>query len=170
METYQCIRTKREVREFADRAIPDEALHRIINAGRLAGSSKNTQPWHFILVRNRDTLARLSQTGTWAGHLARAAAAVVIVNSPSVRWQVMFDIGRAAQNMMLAGWELGLVSVPASIYQEADAKAILGVPEELEVHVALSFGYPAETVDLNRPPRATGRRQASEVVHWERWE
>jgi nitroreductase len=170
MDTYECIKTKREVREFAGRPIPDEVLRTILNAGRLAGSSKNTQPWHFVVVRDRATLTRLSQTGTWAGHLARAAAAVAIVNAPADRWQVMFDVGRAAQNMVLAAWELGVASVPAAIYQEADAKAILGVPDELELHVALSFGYPAETVDLSRPPRASGRRAFEEVVHWEGWE
>jgi nitroreductase len=169
MNTYECIKAKRDVREFSERPIPEEVLHVIVNAGRLAGSSKNTQPWTFIVIRDRETLGQLSQTGTWAGHLAGAAAAVAIVNVPSVRWQVMFDVGRAAQNMMLAAWEAGVASVPAAIYEEAAAKDILGVPGELELHVALSFGYPAETVDLSRPPRAAGRLGFEEVVHWERW-
>ncbi|MGB4678183.1 MAG: nitroreductase family protein, partial [Aggregatilineales bacterium] len=73
---FEAIRTKRAVRQFTDQPIPDEIVREILNAGRLSGSSKNTQPWHFVAVRNRDTLRALSEAGTYAGHIAGAALAV----------------------------------------------------------------------------------------------
>ena len=107
---WDAIRRVRVIRTFADRPIPDEAIERIVDAGRHAGSSKNQQRWDFIVIRDRSLLTSLGEVGAYAGHLAGATVAVALVTpgsrtaaaSPSVMW----DLGRAAQNMVLAAWEL----------------------------------------------------------------
>ncbi|MCI0827766.1 MAG: nitroreductase family protein, partial [Chloroflexi bacterium] len=91
MEVSQVIKMKRAVREFSDEPIPEEQLAQVINAGRRAQSAKNRQAWHFIVVRDRETLAELSQLGRFAKQLAGAAAAIVILTpDPAERWSIMF--------------------------------------------------------------------------------
>ncbi len=170
MNVYEAIRTKRSLRQFSQRAVAAEDLTVILNAGRLAGSSKNSQPWHFIVVQDRPRLADLGQCGPWAGHLAGAAVGVALVTGDwRERWPVAFDLGLAAENMMLAAHELGIGSVMANIYEMERAHALLGLPAELMCYAAISFGYPLEPEALARPPRKGGRRALDEVVHWEVW-
>jgi nitroreductase len=169
MNVAEAIRTKGATRVFQDRPLPNEVVTAILSAGRRAQSSKNTQPWHFIAVRERITLQALSKLGTFAGHLAGAALGVVIVTpDPAQRWSIMFDAGQSAAYMQLAAWELGVGSCPASIYEPERAGELLGVPADLRVHAALSFGYPAEASPVGAPKRA-GRRPMGDVVHWEKW-
>lgn len=170
MNVSEAIRTKRAVREFLAEPLPDESVRAILYAGRRAQSAKNTQPWHFIAIRDRDTLKTLSGMGTWAGHLAGAAMGVVILTpDPAQRYSIMFDAGQSASYMQLAAWELGIGSCLATIYEPEKARTLLGFPAELHANVALSFGYPQETERLTRPPQPGGRKPMAEVVHWERW-
>ncbi len=172
MDTLQAIRTHRAVRHFRADAIPDEELRIIMDAGRLSGSSKNSQRWAFIAVRDRPTLERLSVVGDFAGHLAGAAAAVALI-TPTLRpgdpLSVMWDLGRSAQNMTLAAWSMGIGSVPATVYKQPLAREILGYPDDHWCEYLLSFGYPADPTDLTRPARAGGRRPLEELLHGERW-
>jgi nitroreductase len=169
MDVIEAIRTKRALRVFAERPLPDEVLAAILNAGRRAQSSKNSQPWHFVVVRERATLAALAQMGTFAGHLAGAAVAVVIVTpDPAQRWSIMFDAGQSAALMQLAAWDLGVGSCPATIYAPEQAQTLLGVPPDWHIRAALSFGYPAEPPGAAAPQPA-GRKPVAEVVHYEKW-
>ena len=171
MDVSHAIRTKRAVRAFDTRPLPAEAVRTILNAGRRAQSSKNTQPWHFIAIQDRDTLEALSHTGTYAAHLAGAALGVAILTPvPAQRWSILFDAGQAAAYMQLAAWELGIGSCLATIYDPQTARALLRFPPGLHLHVALSFGYPADPAVLTAPPGAGGRRKSTEVVHAERWQ
>ena len=134
------------------------------------GSAKNTQPWRFIAIQNRDTLKALSELGTYAGHLAGAALGVVILTPPpEQRFSVMLDAGQAAAYMQLAAWELGIGSCLATIYEPEKARQLLGFPDDSHVRIALSFGYPQDKEMLTRSPQKGGRNDLSEVVHWERW-
>ncbi len=167
-QLFELVRTKRAVREFKDEPIPDEIVRQILEAGRLSGSAKNMQPWHFVAVRGRETLKSLSKCGAYAGHLAGAALGVVMVTaSPFLRLTVPFDLGRAAQNMMLTAWAAGVGSEMATIYRSDEAREILGVPPDYVIPWCISFGYPAQ--ELSRPARKGGRRAAEEVIHYERW-
>ena len=171
MNVIDAIRSKRAVRVFRSQPISPEATLAILNAGRRAQSSKNSQPWQFVAITDRNILAQLSQTGDFAGHLAGAALGVALVapeQSDRTEW-LMFDLGQAASYMQLAAWDLGIGSVLATIYYPERARTILQLPEEFRCDVALSFGYPASTEDLSAPPRAGGRRSLSEVVHWNTW-
>ena len=168
MDTFDAIRTLRAVRNFDSRDVPDEIITRILNAGRLSGSSKNTQPWQFILVKNRETMNALADCGDYTDHLRRANFAIVIVTEKARR--AKYDAGRCSQNMFLAAWNEGVGSCIASMHREQDAKRVLGVPDDFEIQQVISFGYPApESNPLNRPPRKGARKPLKSLVHQEKW-
>lgn len=166
MNVLEAIRTKRAVRQFTDQPLPEDAIRAILNAGRRSQSSKNTQPWEFVAIRDKNTLKQLSECGAFAGHLAGAALGVAILSPEPTG----FDQGQAAACMQLAAWNLGIGSCIASIYEPDRAKAILGAPSDLHFDIALSFGYPVAP-DQWRPTavRPGGRKPFEEVVHWEKW-
>ena len=170
MNVSEAIRTKRAIRKFRDRPLPDDVIQAILNAGRRSQSSKNEQAWHFIAIRDKSILAALSKCGTYAGHLAGAALAVAILTpDPTAKFQTMFDAGQAAAFMQLAAWELGVGSVPASIYEGEKAREILSFPPEWHLRIALSFGYPQDEEKLSAAPKRGGRRSLEEMIHWDTW-
>lgn len=170
MNISDAIRTKRAVRKFQDKPLPDEIVTAILNAGRRSQSSKNEQTRQFIAIQDRKILKALSECGQWAGHLAGAALAVAILTpSPTEKFQTMFDAGQAAAFMQLAAWELGVGSCPASIYDFERARQILDFPPEWHLRIALSFGYPLNEEKLSAPPKKGGRRRLDEVTHWDKW-
>src|SRR5215208_7607782 len=170
MDVSEAIRTKRAIRKFQDKPLPEDVVHTILNAGRRSQSSKNEQGWQFIAIRDKSILKALSETGTYAGHLAGAALGVAILTpNPEGKFQIMFDAGQAAAFMQLAAWELGVGSVPASLYEHEKAREILGFPAEWHVRIALSFGYPEDEEKLSAGPKKGGRRSLDEVVHWDKW-
>ena len=170
MNIHEAIRTKRAVRKFRDEPLPVDIIKAILNAGRRSQSSKNEQGWQFIAIQDKAILKALSECGTWAGHLAGAALGVAILTpEPTLKFQTMFDAGQAAAFMQLAAWELGVGSVPASIYEPEKAREILGFPPEWHLRIALSFGYPVDEEKLSATPKKGGRRSLDEIVHWDRW-
>lgn len=170
MNVSTAIRFKRAVRKFSAINLPEETILIILQAGRRAQSSKNTQPWHFIAITDRDMLKALSECGESAGHLSGAALGIAIVQpDPAEKFQTMFDIGQAAAYMQLAAWELGVGSCLASIYDPDKARLLLGFPQDMFLRIAISFGYPQELDVLTNLPQKGGRRPLSEIVHWEKW-
>ncbi|MHB8891304.1 MAG: nitroreductase family protein [Candidatus Limnocylindrales bacterium] len=173
MTTWDAVHAKRAVREFAARSLEPAHLERILAAGRRAHSAKNQQRWGFVVVRDRDRLEALSKVGRYAGHIAGAAAAVALV-TPDPRaadapLSVTWDLGGAAAQMMLVAWELGIGSCPATVYEQALARELLGYPEEMHCEYVLSFGYPADPAILTAPNRPGGRKPLDRLVHHERW-
>jgi nitroreductase len=172
MDTWRAINSVRVVRDFGNEPIAEDDLARILNAARRAGSSKNEQRWAFIVVRDRQHLRELASVGRYAGHLAGAATAIALVR-PAVGGSrlnsVMWDLGRAAQNMVLAAWELGIGSVPATVYDHELAGRLLGLPEDQRCDFLLSFGHPADRQKLTAPNKPGGRLALDEIVHEERW-
>jgi nitroreductase len=164
---------KRAIRRFEDRPLEPAHLERILEAGRRSGSSKNLQRWSFIVCRDREHLGELAKVGPWAGHLAGAAVGIALVTpdprGPHASLSILFDLGQAAASMMLVAWELGIGSVPATVYNEPLVRDLLGYPPDQYCEYLLSFGYPADPADLTRPPRAGGRAARAELVHEERW-
>jgi nitroreductase len=174
MGEVKLIKSLRSVRLFSDRAIPDDVLLDILDAGRWTGSAKNTQPWDLIVVKNRESLAALAQYGRYAGHLAYAPFAIALVmRGDDV--STLMDEGRLMQNLMLAAWAHGVGSCIASIYpaeNEQRARERLGIPPEHHLRTMLSIGYPAGPEALRLPENAPiprGRRPLAEVVSWERF-
>jgi nitroreductase len=173
VSVWRAISTKRAIRKFAPTPLASKDLDRILRAGRRSGSSKNLQRWEFIVCRDRDHLEELATVGPWAGHLAGAAAGIALVTpdpeAADAPLSVMFDLGQAAAYMMLAATELGIGSVPATVYEHDLARRLLGYPETHHCEYILSFGYPADPAELTAPNRPGARRPLEEIVHEERW-
>jgi len=169
----EAIARKRAIRKFTPQPLAAEHLERILQAGRHAGSSKNRQRWTFIVCRDRDHLRALAAVGPFAGHIAGAAVAIALVTpdptSTTSGRSILFDLGLAAENMMLAAWELGIGSVPATVYEPDLVRRLLGYPDDHACEYLLSFGYPASEEELTRPPKMGGRRALDEIVREERW-
>jgi nitroreductase len=173
MDVHEAIARKRAIRRFADRPLRDADLTAILEAGRRAGSSKNGQRRELVVVRDRERLVDLSRIGPYADHLAGAAAAVALV-TPDPRAEggslsLVFDVGLAAESMMLAAWELGVGSCPVTVYEQELCRGILGYPADRWCGYVLSIGYPADPDDLVRPNRPGGRRALDDLLHEERW-
>ncbi len=176
METWEVIRTKRAVRDYDDRPIPEDALRRILNAGRLAGSARNAQPWRFLVVRDPERRRALSRCGRFARHLAQAPCVIVLCTDAQHRRWAAFDAGRAAQNMMLAAWDLGIGSCVTALHDEACARRLLGIPETFDIQVAIAFGYPSPQGEgpvqkfiREKVLRVTGRKPLHDLVYYETW-
>jgi nitroreductase len=170
MDVSTAIRNKRAVRKFTTQPLPEDVILAILNAGRRAQSSKNTQPWNFIAITDKATLKALSECGVYGSHLADAALGIAIVHpDPGEKFQLMFDIGQAAAYMQLAAWELGIGSCLASIYEAEKAHKLLGLPADMYLRIAISFGYPQDVELLVRKPKLGGRRPLDEIIHWNKW-
>ena len=170
---WAAIARKRAIRAFTSEPLAPGHLDRILRAGRHAPSSKNRQRWTFVVCRNRKHLQELSTLGPFAGHVAGAAVAVALVTPvppPEDNGRsILFDLGLAAENMMLAAWELGIGSVPATVYEHDLARQLLGLPDDQSCEYLLSFGYPADPDDLVRPAKVGGRLPLDTMVREERW-
>lgn len=171
METWDAIRARRATREYDTTPIAKEDLERILEAGRRAPSSKNDQRWDFILIQDRDQLARISQVWQGAGHIANAAAAVGLVGpfSDDVRLtaSINYDLGQAAMSMMIAAADLGIGSRTAAVHDYDLASEVLGLPGDRGLAWLLGLGYPGDRPlkPINNP----ARRPLDEVVHHDRW-
>jgi nitroreductase len=165
----------RSVRQYADRAVDEAIILRILDAGRWAGSAKNTQPWRYLLVQERATLERLASCGHYASHVAHAAFAVIVV-MPSGGF-ADFDAGRTIQNMLVSAWAEGVGSCVVTLSDEAQVREILGVPENYQVRHCVAFGYALEGVEAQvegQPLRKVlanmGRKPIETLLHRERWD
>lgn len=175
MDINTAIKTLRSVRQYRDAPVDDAVIGQIIEAGRWAGSAKNTQPWRYIIIKRRDTLAKLAAYGTYASHLRDAAFGIVVVTSSGTRAD--FDAGRTIQNMLLAAWADGVGSCVVSLSQEAAVKQVLSIPDHYKVQQAIAFGFPEQGVvpsiegqPLKDVLAQLGREPISELVHQETWD
>jgi nitroreductase len=139
VDTYLAVASKRDWRSYADRPVPDDVQRRILDAGRLAGSSQNRQPWTFVVVGRPNAKERLAETVYAAENIRTAAFAVAIV-TPGGKYP--FDVGRAMQNMFVVAWNEGVASCPNGTPDPAATARVLGLDEDLLPVNIPSFGYP----------------------------
>ena len=165
MNVYECLRTRRTVREFKPDPVSNESLAKLLNAARWSPSSRNQQPWHFVVVRDRDTLAKLGETARTGGFLARATLAIAIVMEDADQPQM--DAGRALQQMELIAWSegMGTCFVTLTDDQRESIADLLGIPQGLELITVLPFGY--RRGDFRG--QGVARKRMSELVHVERY-
>jgi len=166
VDTYLAVASKRDWRSYADRPIPDDVLTRILDAGRVAGSGSNRQPWTFVVVEDAELKERLAETVYAAGNVRGAALVIAIVTSGGSR---VLDVGRAMQNMMLVAWNDGVVSCPNGMPDRAQTAQVLGLEGDLEPVIVLSFAYPrrpldAESKSAEEWSREANRKPLEEVV------
>jgi nitroreductase len=171
METWDAIRSRRNVRAFEDRPLPSEQLDRILEAGRRAPSSRNWQPWDFVLVTERERLRELAKVWRGAAHVAESAATIALVLAHTAdaheRDRAHYDLGQATMAMLIAAADLGIGSGHAAVADQDQARRVLGVPEDRYAAYLIDLGYPADRP--LRPVRNPNRRPFDEVVHRERW-
>lgn len=158
MEVFDAVRTVLAVRQFDSRPVPSEVVRQIVDAARLTGSSKNLQPWHFIVVDNRDTLRQLGALARTGPYIAQAPLAVVVLIERTE--YAIADASRAIQSMVLTAWAAGVASnwVGWIGFGGIDgARALLAAPDAYDVLAILPFGYPAAAIGegkKNRKPEA----------------
>ena len=163
MEAYEAIITKRDTRFYTDEAIDDEALRRIVQAGRMAGSSKNTQPVRLVVLRDKGWMQEVAECGQFSDPLKAATAAIAVCCLPNGS---DFDAGRAAQNMMVAAWNEGLASCPTSMHDQPCVTGKLELPEGWRVVVILAFGHPNREMPMSLGAKRT---DWDEYAGWEKW-
>jgi nitroreductase len=169
VQTWDAITTRRNVRTYEDRPIPVDDLDRILEAGRRTPSSRNTQPWDFVVVTERDALVRLAQVWRGAGHVAGSAATIAVVApvSQDGPQRAEYDIGQASMAIQLAATDLGIGAGVTAVADEDLARTLLGLPEDRRCAYLIPLGYPADRP--LKPIRNPDRRPFDEVVHRETW-
>ena len=168
METWEAISSRRNVRSFTDEPLPAEVLERILEAGWRAPSSRNWQPWDFVVVTDREQLQQLSEVWQGGGHIARAAAAVGLVIDefePGSRDReiALYDLGQASLQMMVTAADMGVGSGHSAVGDQDLARTVLGLPQNKRLQYVIDFGYPADRP--LKPIRKPNRRPIDEVVH-----
>ena len=169
MDVWEAIRRKRAVRDFKPEPLSAEHMERILDAGRRSQSSKNSQPWHFIAVQDRDTLQQIAATSPNLRHVGGCALCVVICvpeENERTIWH-FFDAGQSASYMQLAALEVGVGSCLGTVYEPDTVRDLLGFPADWQARLLISFGYPVE--QPKRPPKPDGRREFDDVVHMGKW-
>ena len=165
------LRTLRAVRAFQPDPVPEEVVHDLLDVARWSGSARNVQPWELVVVRSRESLDALAACEGYAAHLAGAQLGIVLVMAGENKNQETYDEGRLSERIMLAAAAHG---VGASIgwftgQGRADAKHLLGIPEQRLVRTAISLGFPDEEARRAHQSRADARKPLSEIVHLERY-
>ena len=164
MDTFEAVRTLLAVRNYQDKPVPEDSLRRILAAGRLTGSTSNSQPWHFLVIQNRDTLRQLGSLLRTGPYVARAPLAIVVVIDPTT--YAISDASRAIQSMLLTAWADGLGSNWVGFGGLDNLKPLLGIPAKAEVFAVLPIGYPRDEIRGQGKKR---RKALTEVAYWERW-
>ncbi|MGB7290883.1 MAG: nitroreductase family protein [Thermodesulfobacteriota bacterium] len=164
MDTCECIRKRRDIRSFIYKEVPEDVIMKIVEAGRLAPSAMNLQPWDFIIIKDNQTIGALGPICTSGRFVVDASFAVVVVTDPSNKWHEI-DGARAVQNMALAGWNEGVGCCWIGAINRERVKEMLNIPQKLHVLTILPFGYPEQfTVKRKKNRKAPG-----EIVHREKF-
>jgi nitroreductase len=148
VETALTIASRRETRRYEERPIPPDVERAILDAGRLAGSAQNKQPWRFLVVESPAVRERLAETVFAPGNVRGAQLIVAVVVSG--KGPTSFDAGRAAQNMLLAAWDQGVGGCPNGMPDRGAAGGVLGLREGESPAIVLTFGYPARKRDPSK--------------------
>ncbi len=167
MDTWLAVASRREVRRYADTELPADVVERILDAGRLAGSASNKQPWRFLVVESPELREKVAEQVYEAGNVR--GAKLVVALSVSGKGPTSFDAGRAAQNMMLVAWNDGVGSCPNGLQDVEATGRLLGVSDGERLVIVLSFGYLAEPRDpesrsAEEWSRRANRKPIDEIV------
>jgi nitroreductase len=165
MDTFECLTTKLEVREFSAQVVQSEVRLKVLEAARLTGTGLNTQHWRFILVENKDNLKKLAQDSTSGSWVAGANFAIIVLTNPKYNFHLI-DSGRVIQNMQLAAWNQGVASGLFTGIKEAELRNDFGIPQDLSTTVVVGFGYPARKLVGKRK----NRLPLNELIYYEKYD
>lgn len=143
MDALTAIKGKRDTRNYADRAVPEEVLGRVLDAARMAGSAKNVQPIRLIVVTDLEAKRALIAGGDFASWIDQPPVLVVITVQAQAGPRRLFDVGRHAQNLMVAAHAEGLASCPVTFHHEDVVRSVLSIPNEIEAPMVVSLGWPS---------------------------
>lgn len=163
MEVFETVRTVLAIRKYKDTPVPPDIVRRIVEAGRLSGSSMNGQPWHFIVIENRDTLRRLGELARTGLYIVQAPLAIVVAIDKTTF--SVSDASRAIQSMILTAWSQGIGSNWVGFLGMGEVKSLLNIPANLDVLAIIPFGYPAQAIGKGKK----NRKPLSEVANRERF-
>jgi nitroreductase len=167
METWDAIRARRNVRSFTDKPVEPSQLDQILEAAWRTPSSRNWQPWDFVVVTDRAQLQELATVWVGAGHVAGSAATIALVipdfEDPREASIAQYDIGQATMSIMLAAADLGIGSGHSAVGDQELSRRLLGLPEDRICAYLIALGHPAER--LLKPLTKINRRPFEEVVH-----
>jgi nitroreductase len=161
METFEAIKKRRSVREYTGESIPREDIEKIVDAGRLAATGSNYQPWEFIVITERGMIEQLKVAASW---MEKAGAIIAVVMDPTSRWWVE-DGAAAVENMLIASTALGYGSCWLEGYtlpREEEFKELLGIPEEKRLLTLVPIGVPVQWPTIDK-------KTLEEVLHWEKY-
>jgi nitroreductase len=164
VEVFDAVRTVLAVRQFQDKSIPEPIVHQTVEAGHLTASSMNEQPWHFIVVEDKEMLHQLGRLAQTGPYIAQAPLAIVVCMEQSPFG--VSDASRAIQSMIPTAWAQGIGSNWVGFDNLKHINLVLGIPEEIEILSILPFGYPFEAIGKGQKKR----KPLSEVAHRERWD
>ena len=165
MDTFDCIATKLDIREFAAGEVSSEIKMKILDAARVSGTGLNTQHWRFILIEKEQNLEKLAQDSTSGSWVRGANFAVIILTNPKYSYHLI-DAGRALQNMQLAAWNYNVGSGLFTGIREEKLRIDYGIPNELNPTVVVGFGYAARG---NAGNRKKNRLPLDALVHYEKY-
>lgn len=163
MDVFDAVRTVLAVRQFQDKPIPDNVVRQIVESAHLTASSINGQPWHFIVVQDKEMLRQLGKLAQTGPYIAQAPLAIVVAMESSP--YNVSDASRAIQSMILTAWSQGVGSNWVGFNNLKQVNAVLGIPENIDILAILPFGYPVTTIGKGKKKR----KPLGEVVHRERW-
>jgi len=163
MQVFEAVKTVLAVRSYQDKPIPPDVTQRIVEAAHLTASSMNGQPWHFIVVEDRETLRKLGKLAVHGPYISQAPLAIAVAIEDT-RYSIS-DASRAIQSMVLTAWETGVGSNWAGFFGLEAVKPLLGIPDELDVLAIVPFGYPTE--ELGKGIKK--RKPLAEVVSKEKF-
>ncbi len=162
-DTYDFIVNLKAIRDYTQKRLSEGDLEAILEAGRWTGSSKNRQNWTFVAITDAERLQQLAEHGDFTQPVRDSAATIVLLQEPD---GYEFDIGRAAQNMMLAAKAIGVASCPITLHRDSDARELLGAPDDTIARYAIALGYPSDDAE---PRKFGGRKPAEEVIRREQY-
>jgi nitroreductase len=163
-EVFEAVRTVMAIREYDDKALPDDVARRILEAAHLTASASNRQPWHFVLVRERDRVRKLGELIRTGRYTSGAAAAVIVAYEKESGQYGMSDATRAIQSMILVAWEDRVGSNWTGFAGMEEVRKEFGIPDTYDVLAVLPLGYPKRKVIGKKK-----RKPFNEVVSAERF-
>ena len=172
-EQVRQLRKVRQARQYSPDTVPDDVLNELLEIARWTGSSRNTQPWHFIAITDKEQLRKISQLRTPINWVADAPLAIAIVLNGASQVAEAYDEGRVTERLMIGAKMLGLgggIAWFGDADQEAEGKRILGIPAEKTARSVVVIGYPTSIKDPRPNPAQAGRKPLSEIVSYDRME
>lgn len=168
MDAITALRNKRDTRTYTTDPVSDDLVRHLLDVARMAGSAKNVQPVRMVVVTDTDTKIALQDAGDFASWIGEAPVVIVITVASNAGPRKLFDVGRHAQQLMVAAFAEGLGSCPVTIHHDDIARSILGIPDDVDPSMIVTLGWP-QPGEKPPPQIASPRLAVDTYASWGRW-